>query len=153
MNPRPAPYHGAALPLSYPSAFRGLSTLYCRAQMERAMGIEPTYQAWKACVLPLNYTRLCRAPAFGRDCPTLELLRVGTPTSFRTICNRPYEESFRRAPSRSQGKLLGSALYKGGSAFANVRLLRKSFAPAEGRGCPFLINYGMGTPCLRSHTT
>ena len=26
--------------------------------MERAMGIEPTYPAWKAGVLPLNYTRL-----------------------------------------------------------------------------------------------
>ncbi len=22
------------------------------------MGIEPTFQAWEACVLPLNYTRL-----------------------------------------------------------------------------------------------
>ncbi len=25
--------------------------------MERVMGIEPTYQAWEARVLPLNYTR------------------------------------------------------------------------------------------------
>ncbi len=25
--------------------------------MERVMGIEPTYAAWKAAVLPLNYTR------------------------------------------------------------------------------------------------
>ena len=25
--------------------------------MERVMGIEPTYPAWKAGVLPLNYTR------------------------------------------------------------------------------------------------
>ena len=25
--------------------------------MERVMGIEPTYSAWKAGVLPLNYTR------------------------------------------------------------------------------------------------
>ena len=25
--------------------------------MERVMGIEPTLQAWEACVLPLNYTR------------------------------------------------------------------------------------------------
>jgi hypothetical protein len=29
--------------------------------MERAMGIEPTYQAWEARVLPLNYARrVCR---------------------------------------------------------------------------------------------
>ena len=27
---------------------------------ERVMGIEPTYPAWKAGVLPLNYTRKCR---------------------------------------------------------------------------------------------
>jgi hypothetical protein len=26
---------------------------------ERVMGIEPTYPAWKAGVLPLNYTRIC----------------------------------------------------------------------------------------------
>ena len=26
--------------------------------MERVMGIEPTYSAWKADVLPLNYTRI-----------------------------------------------------------------------------------------------
>ena len=25
--------------------------------MERVRGIEPPYQAWEACVLPLNYTR------------------------------------------------------------------------------------------------
>ena len=27
------------------------------AKLERVMGIEPTYLAWKANVLPLNYTR------------------------------------------------------------------------------------------------
>ena len=26
--------------------------------LERAMGIEPTYAAWEAAVLPLNYTRI-----------------------------------------------------------------------------------------------
>ena len=26
------------------------------------MGIEPTYSAWKADVLPLNYTRICPVP-------------------------------------------------------------------------------------------
>ena len=28
-----------------------------KRKMERAMGIEPTCEAWKASVLPLNYTR------------------------------------------------------------------------------------------------
>ncbi len=26
-------------------------------ELERVMGIEPTYAAWEAAVLPLNYTR------------------------------------------------------------------------------------------------
>jgi hypothetical protein len=29
--------------------------------MERVKGIEPSYSAWKADVLPLNYTRTCGA--------------------------------------------------------------------------------------------
>ena len=33
------------------------------------MGIEPTYAAWKAAVLPLNYTRV---GGIGRSGPTLE---------------------------------------------------------------------------------
>ena len=32
--------------------------LYFMALRERVMGIEPTYLAWKASVLPLNYTRM-----------------------------------------------------------------------------------------------
>jgi hypothetical protein len=31
-------------------------------EMERVMGIEPTLSAWKAEVLPLNYTRINGAP-------------------------------------------------------------------------------------------
>ena len=27
-------------------------------KMERVMGIEPTFEAWEAPVLPLNYTRI-----------------------------------------------------------------------------------------------
>ena len=30
----------------------------CALHMKRVMGIEPTYPAWKAGVLPLNYTRI-----------------------------------------------------------------------------------------------
>ena len=33
-----------------------------QARMERVMGIEPTRPAWKAGILPLNYTRM------GADC-------------------------------------------------------------------------------------
>ena len=31
---------------------------FLKKKIERVMGIEPTYPAWKAGVLPLNYTRL-----------------------------------------------------------------------------------------------
>lgn len=30
----------------------------CCANMERMKGIEPSYQAWEARILPLNYTRM-----------------------------------------------------------------------------------------------
>ena len=40
------------------------SIMRASIRMERAMGIEPTCEAWKASVLPLNYARL--RPA-GRD--------------------------------------------------------------------------------------
>jgi|GEM_PF-2139641 hypothetical protein len=33
------------------------ATLAAEARMERVMGIEPSYEAWEAAVLPLNYTR------------------------------------------------------------------------------------------------
>jgi hypothetical protein len=31
--------------------------LYRSHEMERVKGIEPSYEAWEAAVLPLNYTR------------------------------------------------------------------------------------------------
>ena len=43
--------------LLYPAELLAhVSLSYC--SMERVMGIEPTYPAWKAGVLPLNYTRI-----------------------------------------------------------------------------------------------
>ena len=33
-------------------------TLFVKEKMERVMGIEPTYSAWKAAALPLSYTRI-----------------------------------------------------------------------------------------------
>jgi hypothetical protein len=34
--------------------------------MERAMGIEPTSEAWEASILPLNYARSARGTLFYR---------------------------------------------------------------------------------------
>ena len=39
--------------------------------MERVMGIEPTYPAWKAGVLPLNYTRRGRPTFSFTNIPSL----------------------------------------------------------------------------------
>ena len=46
-------------PLLYPAELRTHMILYkpVSADLKRVMGIEPTYPAWKAGVLPLNYTR------------------------------------------------------------------------------------------------
>ena len=49
--------------------------LHCTAHtaLKRVKGIEPLYQAWKACVLPLNYTRihtLGKMPRDGIEPPT-----------------------------------------------------------------------------------
>ena len=43
---------GTAMPFAVNS-----STLRRRLSMERAKGIEPSYAAWEAAVLPLNYAR------------------------------------------------------------------------------------------------
>ena len=50
-NPRPSPWQGDTRifsPLLYRLSYLG---------KKRVMGIEPTYSAWKADILPLNYTR------------------------------------------------------------------------------------------------
>ena len=62
-DPRPLPYQGSALPLSHmgvclsvPQELAGRMTSGCGG-VERETGIEPAPSAWKAEVLPLNYSR------------------------------------------------------------------------------------------------
>ena len=51
--------------------------------MERVMGIEPTRPAWKAGVLPLNYTRITTmVPRTGLE-PVREIL----PTDFKSVAS------------------------------------------------------------------
>ena len=62
-------------PLGFDSSFS------CEEFLERVMGIEPTQPAWKAGILPLNYTRtkaFPRAPGFGKK---LERVAGIEPTS------------------------------------------------------------------------
>ena len=40
---------------------------YRRIKMERVMGIEPTRPAWKAGILPLNYTRIAITLSVSND--------------------------------------------------------------------------------------
>ena len=46
--------------LLYPAELLTHTCRRCNGRMERVMGIEPTYPAWKAGILPLNYTRRVR---------------------------------------------------------------------------------------------
>ena len=47
-----------SIQLSYRRLYRLAVPLSGKKIMERVMGIEPTQSAWKAEILPLNYTRL-----------------------------------------------------------------------------------------------
>ena len=49
------PTHGLEGRCSIQLSYRHISLLHTE---KRVMGIEPTYLAWKASVLPLNYTRI-----------------------------------------------------------------------------------------------
>ena len=55
-DPRPLPYQGSALPLSH-KGIRRRTALAATPSLERETGIEPASLAWKAKVLPLNYSR------------------------------------------------------------------------------------------------
>ena len=66
LNRRYTAYEAAVLPLHHPAMCRGLTAPrrykngdMPRLGLERIAGIEPTCSAWKADVLPLNYTRVC----------------------------------------------------------------------------------------------
>ena len=65
--------------------------------MERAMGIEPTYPAWKAGVLPLNYARTGRVP--GNADKDITIVREAL-----SISKSPF-------PARFPGKSLPARIY------------------------------------------
>ena len=52
--------------LSYMGSTSASDPEKSRPKLERVMGIEPTSSAWKAEVLPLNYTRADGAQSAGR---------------------------------------------------------------------------------------
>jgi hypothetical protein len=64
--------------LLYPAELQAqiLFVLYCSKQtMERVMGIEPTQSAWKAEILPLNYTRKLKS-ALALSLRTFKIITV-----------------------------------------------------------------------------
>ena len=72
-------------------AGRRLPEIECNLQgLERAMGIEPTYAAWEAAVLPLNYARdrrLCSTAriALKSDQQRKKKVRNAVSTATRTL--------------------------------------------------------------------
>ena len=68
MNRWPLPYQGSALPLSYMGKYH--------TTMERVAGIEPACSAWKADVLPLNYTRALYT-VLAQIHPTIQMVEGG----------------------------------------------------------------------------
>ena len=48
---------------AFGTPYKGALKVVMIVEVERVMGIEPTYAAWKATVLPLNYTRAFEALA------------------------------------------------------------------------------------------
>ena len=75
-------------PLLYPAELRTLINI-AFAISERVMGIEPTYPAWKAGVLPLNYTRtaccLCISVASTKTSIYDETVFVNTKFKFFSV--------------------------------------------------------------------
>src|SRR3990167_8113444 len=68
-NLRPPPYQGGALPTELREQVVRRDGR-CNSMVERETGIEPALVAWKATVLPLNYSRAgspaCVAPLAGK---------------------------------------------------------------------------------------
>ena len=83
-NPRSRPWQGRALPTTPLSH-------------KRVMGIEPTYPAWKAGVLPLNYTRtaccLCISVASTKISIYDETVFVNTKFKFFLFFKNIYKSS------------------------------------------------------------
>ena len=64
-DPRPLPYQGSALPLSQMGKIEPKNY---QTNLERETGIEPVSLAWKAKVLPLNYSRSSTAKVLPAKC-------------------------------------------------------------------------------------
>jgi hypothetical protein len=71
----------------------------CNARVERVKGIEPSYAAWEAAVLPLNYTRV--GPQFTAGGELLQVRHDATRADCSFVSARePQDVSQRSQPSR-----------------------------------------------------
>src|ERR1700761_6369715 len=86
-------------------------------RLERAKGIEPSYAAWEAAVLPLNYTR-ARRPIASEPNRSQPLVETGLGLSFRPSdvrrSNRPREGFVVLWPAAPNS---GNRLFTGQQAF------------------------------------
>ena len=71
--------------------------------LERVMGIEPTFLAWEANVLPLNYTRKIMLAAPRLPQPSVLSFNL----SLRSMYSRPCESSLFLMSSSTSGSLYG----------------------------------------------
>ena len=106
--------------------------------VERVTGIEPAFQAWEACVLPLNYTRvevtLCLIngyPHFPRG------ERKGPPPNpgrFSLIRNlHPCVTAFEPLSERSHGSTMSLARHVASEFGVHARTLAREFRRAGTR--------------------
>src|SRR5690349_5860022 len=85
------------------SALPPIATGKADISLERAKGIEPSYAAWEAAVLPLNYARepsaLC--PWNGADLR----LDLNSPSWSRKVPGRPWRPEIARANARCKASV------------------------------------------------
>ena len=65
-----------------------------RVTKKRVMGIEPTYPAWKAGVLPLNYTRICPVPESNQRHTDFQSVALPTELTGLAAHNKNYSTRF-----------------------------------------------------------
>src|SRR3954467_6459468 len=74
--------------------------------MERAKGIEPSYAAWEAAVLPLNYARWRSSSTAKRRCPSRALAGLAQGGNRDPICGRLRIADLSGRASMASGNIL-----------------------------------------------
>lgn len=107
-DPRPLPYQGSALPLSQMGdIYKTKPQKHQMQTLERETGIEPASLAWKARVLPLNYSRTTTQP-LDRTAPQL-----GQSLAFASALHITFKRSAKSKFAGGEGWIRTSVLVRG----------------------------------------